>query len=158
MARPSKKSAAAASAAAADSRIAAQLAESVRIEAAYSAALASPRSALGLGLCGLPSTKRMTFQDALFVMNEEGMDTVTSDGTRKRVHLTDTQLVLCNKVEHPWCTGKMDESIVRGMRRLYNQGRHSKAAATPNTPVTAWSGDGVTPATFRIRRAKTATA
>lgn len=146
------KKAAAASAAAAE-RIAAQIAESVALAADFSV---KRTAKLGLGICGLPSTRRMVFQDNLFVMNEEGMDTVQSDGTRKLVHLTDQELVLCNLVEHPWCTGRMDVSIVQGMRRLFNQGRHSKASATPNTPVHAWASDGVSPATFRVRVRKTA--
>jgi hypothetical protein len=74
---------------------------------------------------------RMEYQDRLFEQNELGWTSVGPDGELKSVHLTDHELLLLNQVEHPMCEGKMDIGIIRGMRRLYNEGRHSKAFPVP---------------------------
>lgn len=68
-----------------------------------------------------PQLPRMQFQDWLFEQNETW-------------HLTDNQLAILNRVEHPTADGRMDVGIIVGMRALYNLGRHSKAYGVPATP------------------------
>lgn len=105
---------------------------------------------IGLGLVFGTGEPRMQFQDRLFIQNTEGWTSVGPDGERKTVHLTDQELLVLNHVEHPTCTGTMNLRIVRVMRDLFNEGRHSRLQTTPpvvpscefdlaGTPVGRWA-------------------
>jgi hypothetical protein len=84
---------------------------------------------LGLGLVdGITRMRRMDFQDALFEANRE-------------MRLTDHQLALVMDCEHPWGVHIPDHYIV-GMRRLYNEGKHTKHQVKPATPVPAFDEAG----------------
>jgi hypothetical protein len=86
---------------------------------------------------------RMVYQDRLFQENAKGWVSVGSDGERKTVRLTDTQLLTLNHVEHPTCTGRMDLFIVRHMRRVFNAGTHSPAQTVPpRVPSVEYLADG----------------
>ena len=87
---------------------------------------------VGLGLV-LPGEclPRMEYQDRLFEENEKGWLSVDKDGNQRLVHFTDAQLLILNHVEHPMCEGRMELDTIRAMRRLYNEGRHSKRFGIP---------------------------
>lgn len=83
---------------------------------------------LGLGLCGLPAMRRMDFQDALLESN-------------RVMRLTDGQLSILMEIEHPWgCSIPL--AYVRGIRRLYNAGTHTKGQVKPTLPSVAFNADG----------------
>lgn len=84
---------------------------------------------------------RMEYQDHLFEENERGWASVAPDGSVRLVHLTDEQLLILNRVEHPECTGRMELDTIRAMRRLYNEGRHSKKYGVPEVKSRAYTRD-----------------
>lgn len=86
-------------------------------------------SRIGLGLCGLPAMRRMDFQDALLEANREWK-------------FTDSQLAILMQVEHPRCNGRIDVAIVRGIRRLFNAGKHTKNQAKPAVASVAYDAEG----------------
>jgi hypothetical protein len=83
---------------------------------------------LGLALCGLPAMRRMDFQDALLESN-------------RTMKLTDNQLSILMMVEHPWGC-EIPLAYVRGIRRLYNLGKHTKGQVKPTVPSVAFDASG----------------
>lgn len=88
----------------------------------------APSKRLGLGLCGLPPMRRMDFQDALLEANRE-------------MKLDDRRLAILMMVEHPWGCD-IPEHYVTGIRRLYNEGKHTKNQVKPATPVPMFNEAG----------------
>jgi len=116
--------------------------ESTPVEATPAPAEPVSTRKLGLNLVGLGSLRRMDFQDALLEANREW-------------HLTDTQLAIIMRCEHPEATGRIDESIVAGIRRLYNAGVHTKGQTKPEVPCVPYNVEGEA-TTVRTRRPKAA--
>lgn len=102
---------------------------------------------IGLGLVFGEGQPRMEYQDRLFEQNELGWNSVAADGSVRPVHFTDAELLILNHVEHPMCTGRMELDTIRAMRRLYNEGRHSKAYAAPVTKSRAYTEKDAVPET-----------
>jgi hypothetical protein len=85
---------------------------------------------------------RMVYQDRLFQENGRGWVSVGPDGERKTVRLTDQQILVLNRVEHPTCK-PLDLFIVHHMRRVFNAGTHSPAQTTPpDVPSVEYAADG----------------
>lgn len=97
--------------------------------AAVPAPVASTFRGLGL-VAGIPAgCRRQAFQDLTLELNRE-------------MRLSDTQLAILWRCEHPQAPGRIDESIVSGVRRLYNAGKHTKLQMVPATPVPQFNGSG----------------
>jgi hypothetical protein len=127
-------------------QVAALTAELATLKAATAPKPAAARTrgpVYGLGLVFGTPAPRMVYQDQLFQQNTAGWVSVGPDGERKTVHLTDAELLVLNLVEHPTCSGRMDLRMVRIMRNLFNQGKHSPAQPVPpSVPSCGWSVDG----------------
>jgi hypothetical protein len=79
----------------------------------------------GLGTCtkiGIPAgLRRMTFQDQLLAANH-----------RPDMRKTDEELAAMMDAEHPGGV-KIRPDHMRAIRRLYNEGKHTKAGKVPET-------------------------
>lgn len=128
-----------------------------KVEAAAKAVAAAPVAVVvsagkfsGRGTVkGIPAgLRRMVFQDSLLAWNEKPEN-----------RLTDERLAQLMDAEHPGgCHIRPDH--MRAIRRLYNEGRHTKAGKVPAQPSLAYGADKkpLADQTGRKRAVPTATA
>lgn len=97
----------------------------------------------GLGtVAGIPAgLRRMEFQDRLLAWNE-------AEGNRR----TDTDLAAMMDAEHPGgCKIRPDH--MRAIRRLYNEGKHTKAGVVPATLSKEYDATGAVVVATRGKKA-----